>query len=565
MSDFVPSPVTVWDLDLTGLDKNTFYAASYFIHEAGKQRGKLPEPIECIKVEEQSKDVNDFLDRLALLLARFKNKSAKTPGNVTATGLVTTQADSTLGRVAGNEIYKVYIAKNIGLEDREDQELIEILQRWFNGESSELDLQLSQSNAVWRTILETWSDRIRFYAKKLRSEPTKVIEEAKTCLRPILQAFGRKKIQLSIDDDGVSIADNDQAQLYWNTDHHLILVLVFLRIQIESGNKEVKAMLEDLEIEGQQFSKNLEQWLNDNSSSSELDVQQKLESLKCDSFGRILITSAQIWGSHQQIRDVQISGFFYSRISVDKLACYLSDVLKLATKLSQSSHFATHQVENWLEEPAFDLFGECYEIRTHPLKFPPLSWGAFWDDAKLGKRLGKIVHWLEMLGTLRSMWSSFHRFRQRCRKLGFPVEFIALKCPKPQTMKKEDLINTMKSWKGVEAFQEFVSKTILPNLKSDFMRYAHCELQILQLMLFDPQVRGAKHRYIGCSKGSCEMCWQILCAHSAHLGGVIEGFRTGKSHHRVLQTANSRFDLPKWLSFQMHYGPCKKNGQMSYS
>lgn len=158
------------------------------------------------------------------------------------------------------------------------------------------------------------------------------------------------------------------------------------------------------------------------------------------------------------------------------------------------------------------------------------------------RNLRKLVDYLELLGLPWSIWQTFARFRKDCQEARFTIEIEPYKCPSPQVMTKMQLSKTIQSWKGVKPFQEYCS-TLMSNLSrgKDFTRYVHCEIQLLQLFK-SKTLSGEKHSYIGCSKGSCYICWVIL---------RDQDFRTERSHHKV----SANYEFPSELSPEMGFLP----------
>lgn len=374
--------------------------------------------------------------------------------------------------------------------------------------------------------------------------PQALEKMAVASVKQVLQAFNKKpsRLQALLLNHYYEFEDDSVEAL---GDPFLEITVSFWQRQVEYGNAEITTVLNELEDEAQRFVEHVEHWLDDSLDSGDLEV--KLRFLESD-WSPLLLIFVQIWGSRSQIPDARIAKLA-RRETPGPWQEYIGEALDLGREITKCNHFEANVVEKvvekWLAKPAFELFNECYEIRTRLSQLPPTL---FPHLEALGLQLGKVVHWLEIVGMPRSIWNSLFKFRKHCLESNFSIEVIGLKCPSPQTMLKIDLTETLQNWGGVPEFKDFVKNTILADLKSGFIRYTHCELQILQLMLFDTQLRGVKHNFIGCSKGSCEMCWQILNSHQLQVSGGTKGFRTSKPHHKV--SANCDFPFrPSQMTF----------------
>lgn len=149
----------------------------------------------------------------------------------------------------------------------------------------------------------------------------------------------------------------------------------------------------------------------------------------------------------------------------------------------------------------------------------------------------KCIRYMEMLGMPIIIWEACVRFRKLPEYK--TVHLIAIDKPIFDELRldKNSIINIFKWW----ATKHNASKVILPRASLESMRiepelFFHCELQILTLLTsLIHQKRG--HYFIGCSKLSCESCWQILKNDAQ--------FTTRGSHHKV--SANCAFPFPSKL------------------
>ena len=152
------------------------------------------------------------------------------------------------------------------------------------------------------------------------------------------------------------------------------------------------------------------------------------------------------------------------------------------------------------------------------------------------KDFRKCIRYMEMLGMPISTWNAFVRFRKQPNYE--TIHLIAIDKPifDESRLDKSGIIKVFKWWKTKNS----ITKSSLPLENLERMDigpelFFHCELQILTLLTLKYSKRG--HHFIGCSKLSCESCWQIL-RHDAQ-------FTTRGSHHKV--SANCAFPFPSHL------------------
>jgi OTT_1508-like deaminase len=148
----------------------------------------------------------------------------------------------------------------------------------------------------------------------------------------------------------------------------------------------------------------------------------------------------------------------------------------------------------------------------------------------------KCVRYMEMLGTPISTWKACMRFRKLPNYK--TVHLIAIDKPifEESRLDKSSIIKVLKWWKTRNSLIN-VSLPLanLQRMDIEPELFFHCELQILTLLTLKYPTCG--HYFIGCSKLSCESCWQIL--------RNDEQFTTRGSHHKV--SANCAFPFPSEL------------------
>lgn len=141
------------------------------------------------------------------------------------------------------------------------------------------------------------------------------------------------------------------------------------------------------------------------------------------------------------------------------------------------------------------------------------------------------VYYLEMLGMPISIWESIVRFRDIKAKI--VINIVILERLPEATLKTNQIRTLLTDWKSRGLDTNKALKT-LSESRTGQKVYLHCELQIL--LLFH-QIRTnsnlIKHKFIGCSKLSCHLCWEIL---------KDRDFKTRGSHGKI--SAKCVFPLP---------------------
>lgn len=141
-----------------------------------------------------------------------------------------------------------------------------------------------------------------------------------------------------------------------------------------------------------------------------------------------------------------------------------------------------------------------------------------------------------MLGMSISIWNAFARFRKLSNYKIIYLIAIDKSIFDESRLDKGDIIKVFNWWKTKNS----IIKSSLPlesleRMNNESELFFHCELQILNLLTLIHSERG--YYFIGCSKLSCESCWQIL-RHD-------EQFITRGSHYKI--SANCAFLFPSHL------------------
>ena len=124
----------------------------------------------------------------------------------------------------------------------------------------------------------------------------------------------------------------------------------------------------------------------------------------------------------------------------------------------------------------------------------------------------KCLHYMEMLGMPVSIWKSLQSFEERREDNNVRITFV--KKPRLATgpagdkLDEKAITRVLNKWKTDGKVITDV-ETLLNHLQKEKQLFFHCELQVLYLLeQLGSEV--SKHKFIGCSKLSCYMCWRIL-------------------------------------------------------
>ncbi|KAH8601053.1 hypothetical protein B0O99DRAFT_589913 [Bisporella sp. PMI_857] len=134
----------------------------------------------------------------------------------------------------------------------------------------------------------------------------------------------------------------------------------------------------------------------------------------------------------------------------------------------------------------------------------------------------KIVKWLKLLRTPRSLFDKFIQFQKE--HPGVELELVFTIPPDVPPLPVNALLETVKSWKGLVKSETHTSKqaktfgmdrNLIEKMLTKMVekgelipRSFHCELQLLnKFMISTPN---DVHSHFGCSKDSCYLCWRFL-------------------------------------------------------
>ena len=190
-------------------------------------------------------------------------------------------------------------------------------------------------------------------------------------------------------------------------------------------------------------------------------------------------------------------------------------------KAEKLANYAAKLKQHQADEEAVTILEGFYYFRKDDseTEFPQL-------DKAIG--FTKFIYHMEMLGMLQSIWKAFIEFRRY--KGSNEIEFMIIeRCP-GSWLPKENILYTIRDWKKARSdIDVSAPEQRLYNMKSPPELYFHCELQIRLVFHY----LGKGHKFIGCSKFSCELCWCILN------GG---NYTTRGSHHKL--STNCAFPFP---------------------
>lgn len=148
----------------------------------------------------------------------------------------------------------------------------------------------------------------------------------------------------------------------------------------------------------------------------------------------------------------------------------------------------------------------------------------------------RCIFSLEMLGIPKAIWKAMLDFRDVKAKIPVKITLVQkLELQDPQ-LSKGDIAKVLKDIeKNKKIKTQGAQKELETSRASKF--YLHCEMQMLLLFYqlrnnANPKI----HRFIGCSKLSCHMCWQVLkyCK-----------YKTRGTHAKI--SANWSFQIPSSL------------------
>ncbi|KAG8164512.1 hypothetical protein KVR01_006430 [Diaporthe batatas] len=163
------------------------------------------------------------------------------------------------------------------------------------------------------------------------------------------------------------------------------------------------------------------------------------------------------------------------------------------------------------------------------------------------KDFARVAKWIDYLGRLGDTYTTFGDFCKSPEQQGYTYDIVVLKSPPEEPWDVAPYKNMIGSWAGNLGLDEERNgrKTIRHDLDQFVARGAsrgrarvHCEIQLLHYFSQEnPENSPKPLDYIGCSKKSCWLCWQLL----GHFGQF-----TTKDTHRMI--------YPMW-AYPAHYPP----------
>ena len=152
----------------------------------------------------------------------------------------------------------------------------------------------------------------------------------------------------------------------------------------------------------------------------------------------------------------------------------------------------------------------------------------------------KCVYYLDMLAMPVSIWKAMVLFRELKNQNTIRVILVEkpIHIESRGQLNKSAVAQVLEDWKREGTINtERALTTLKVSLERTQNIYLHCELQILMLFhQVEDQSHLIKHNFIGCSKLSCWLCWQILRERE---------YRTRGTHGTI--SANWNFPFPKSL------------------
>jgi hypothetical protein len=155
------------------------------------------------------------------------------------------------------------------------------------------------------------------------------------------------------------------------------------------------------------------------------------------------------------------------------------------------------------------------------------------SSTKLAEAFRKLVKHIKLLQKIPLMMKTFQQFRGelegRALKMQFLDHYGSFELP------TQSITAILEFWKksnypGVDKALKSLNKENALTTK----RYFHCELQLLQILLRLPGNNTRVLDFIGCSKRSCYMCWEML---------RNEAYSTNDTHARLYHLCAFPFDV----------------------
>ncbi|KAK8118162.1 uncharacterized protein PG998_006443 [Apiospora kogelbergensis] len=148
------------------------------------------------------------------------------------------------------------------------------------------------------------------------------------------------------------------------------------------------------------------------------------------------------------------------------------------------------------------------------------------------KDFARVVKWIDYLGRLGNTYDTFHTICTSPEQQDYTYDIVVLKSPPEESWDIAPFTNVIKSWAGKLGFDE--ERNNRDTIRQDLRRFidhrasrgtarVHCEIQLLHH--FSQEGFPKPLDYIGCSKKSCWLCWQLL----GHFGRF-----TTKDTHRMI-------------------------------
>ncbi|CAO2651293.1 Nn.00g095900.m01.CDS01 [Neocucurbitaria sp. VM-36] len=154
------------------------------------------------------------------------------------------------------------------------------------------------------------------------------------------------------------------------------------------------------------------------------------------------------------------------------------------------------------------------------------------EDDETRTQYRNLEKWINYLGRLNDAYDTFRAFCIEPKRRDFTYKIIMLKSPAEEEWPIETYKKAVESWTGDlglndERAERLTVKAKLDELASKCRGTArvHCEIQLLRFFV-DHRPARTHLDYMGCSKKSCWLCWQVL----GHNG---RGLST-KATHRMI-------------------------------
>lgn len=253
--------------------------------------------------------------------------------------------------------------------------------------------------------------------------------------------------------------------------------------------------------------------------------------------------SKSLWSQLSPFKD-EIMAFFQGNSKSFKEERFHSDwnrIEKLVEYLSKTwnDKSRAHSVEHMFYQKFYNFWSrDADSLRQNYVRPKPAEELRSISE-KAAEHFCKCVRYMEMLGMPISIWESMKRLKVLKEDHTIQILLVTTSIQDEDQPRSNEIQRKLEEW-GNEATSPNNIKSALTKVKGAYQwdratNYFHCELQLYLLSFrLDPDCKMRK--FIGGSKLSCELCWQIL---------KNSEYCTRASHHQVSPNCAFPFPRPK--------------------